>query len=205
MKYLTKLAALIIATSMVFVGCQNKNTENDTSSIPEESQVSSSVTSESSENSESSTTESEPEKNKVDLYIGTRNNFKTYEVETYEEVTPDMLINEISKLTDWDLSLSEPVTTGKGGMSVTFSPECALVTGPPIEQKDEFHVFDSIGLSQMILDSIQETFLKNFIIKENDTTILDIYFSIDGKNINIPDLGKEIPFDKPYNSEEIFG
>lgn len=58
------------------------------------------------------------------------------------EVTPENLIAAMGELTGWDLTLSEddPVTTGKGGMTVSFAPESAIFTGPPEEQKDEFHM-----------------------------------------------------------------
>lgn len=41
------------------------------------------------------------------------------------EVTPENLIAAMGELTGWDLTLSEddPVTTGKGGMTVSFAPE----------------------------------------------------------------------------------
>ena len=87
------------------------------------------------------------------LYIGSGDNFTEYAFTG--EKTPDNLISAISDLTGWNLSLADPVTSGKGGMTVCFTKDCSIFTGPPDPQKDEFHAFDTYSLTQMILDSIK--------------------------------------------------
>lgn len=132
------------------------------------------------------------------LYVGCDGQFQEYPVTTSETITPDWLIAQIALLTGWNLELAEPVTTGKGGMSVTFTERSSIVTGPPEPQKEEFFVYDSVQLLQMILDSIQHT-LQNFFVDPElgDPQSLDLYFSLDGEDITLPD-GVTVPFDQPY-------
>lgn len=50
------------------------------------------------------------------LYIGTKaNGFDEYPMTYRGELTPDALIQGIADLTGWDLTLAEPVVSGKGG------------------------------------------------------------------------------------------
>ena len=62
------------------------------------------------------------------LYIGTydaegNGSFQEFPFVSSGEVTPENLIAAMGELTGWDLTLSEddPVTTGKGGMTVSLS------------------------------------------------------------------------------------
>lgn len=67
----------------------------------------------------------------VTLYIGTKaGGFAEYPITYERELTPELLIQGIADLTGWDLTLAEPVISGKGGMSVCLSSEAALFTGP---------------------------------------------------------------------------
>ena len=117
---------------------------------------------------------------KNSVYIGTsKGGFKEYPVQIDGEVTAEKLIAAMADLTGWNLDLSDEVFSGKGGMTVSFAPECALVTGPPETQKEEFVVYDNCGLAQTILDSIQETLRKNFVAEPGDPTSLDIWYCID--------------------------
>lgn len=83
-------------------------------------------------------------------------------------------------------------------MSVTFTERSSIVTGPPEPQKEEFFVHDSVELLQTILDSVQWT-LQNFFVdsKLGDPQSLDLYFSLNGEDITLPD-GVTVPFDQPY-------
>lgn len=73
------------------------------------------------------------------LYIGSSGSgFTEYPVSCTGTLTPDWLIGQISDLTGWNLDLAEPVSTGKGGMTVDFANTSALVVGPPDPQKEEF-------------------------------------------------------------------
>ena len=67
-----------------------------------------------------------------------------------------------------------------------------------MEQKEEFFAYDSTSLLQMILDSIQHTLQYNFVDpQQGDPSTLDIYFSMEGKDITLPD-GIIVPSTSPY-------
>ena len=137
------------------------------------------------------------------LYIGTKANGFTEYPMTYEgELTPEQLIQGIADLTGWNLTLAEPVTSGKGGMSVCLSNESALFTGPPDPQKDEFHVYDAEQLAEMILDSIQKTLQEGFTLEGGDPDALDIWYYMEGDQpLELPALGLFWPIDQPYQWE----
>ena len=66
-------------------------------------------------------------------------------------------------------------------MTVSFSKECALFTGPPQQQKEEFHMYDAEQLDRTILDSIQKTLQNNTIDSSlGDPSNLDIYYCMEG-------------------------
>lgn len=139
----------------------------------------------------------------VTLYIGTKaGGFAEYPI-TYEgELTPELLIQGIADLTGWDLTLAEPVISSKGGMSVCLSSESALFTGPPDPQKDEFHMYDAEQLAETILDSIQKTLQKGFVLEPGDPDTLDIwYYTAGDQPLKLPNLGLSWPVDQPYQWE----
>lgn len=134
------------------------------------------------------------------LYVGTRRaGFQEYAMDYQGELTPELLIQGIADLTGWDLTLAEPVTDGKGGMSVCLAEGSSLFQGPPDPQKDEFHVFSAEQLAQTILDSIQKTLQQNFVAAPGDPDKLDIYFYMEGEQaLELPELGLSWPLDQPY-------
>lgn len=134
------------------------------------------------------------------LYIGTKAaGFQEYPISYEGELTPELLIQGISELTGWDLTIAGEVTTGKGGMSVCFSGESALFSGPPDPQKDEFHVFSADQLAETILDSIQKTLQEGFTGEGGNPDELDIYYFLEGEQpLELPDLGLSWPLDQPY-------
>ena len=90
------------------------------------------------------------------------------------------------------------MTTGKGGMTVSFAPESAIFTGPPEEQKNEFHMYSSDQLCYTIFDSIQKTLRENF--SPENPEALDIYYCTDGSTeIELDNLGVVVPIDEPYS------
>lgn len=135
------------------------------------------------------------------LYIGTRNEgFVEYSLTYDGNLTPELLIQGIADLTGWDLTLAEPVTTGKGGMSVCLSQESALFVGPPEPQKDEFYMFSADQLAETILDSIQRTLQKGFTREGGDPDALDIYYYMEGEQpLELPNLGLSWSLDEPYH------
>ena len=134
------------------------------------------------------------------LYIGTKANGFTEYPMTYEgELTPEKLIQGIADLTGWNLTLAEPVISGKGGMSVCLSNESALFTGPPDPQKEEFFMFGLDDLAETLLDSIQKTLQKGFVLEPGDPDTLDIWYFMEGdKPLELPGLGLSWPIDQPY-------
>lgn len=146
--------------------------------------------------------ESEPveEEQSATLYIGTKAAGFTEYPMTYEgELTPDLLIQGIADLTGWNLTLEEPVVTGKDGMSVCLSSESALFTGPPDPQKDEFHMYGVDQLAETVLDSIQKTLQEGFTLEGGDPDALNIwYFMGREQPLELPSLGLSWPIDRPY-------
>lgn len=134
------------------------------------------------------------------LYIGTRAaGFREYPMEHEGELTPEELIRGIGDLTGWDLTLAEPVTDGKGGMSVCLANSSSLFQGPPDPQKDEFHVYSAEELAETILDSIQKTLQNYYVISPGDPDNLDIWYCMEGgKPLELPELGLSWPLEEPY-------
>lgn len=133
------------------------------------------------------------------LYIGSSGSgFTEYLVSCTGTLTPDWLIGQISDLTGWNLDLAEPVSTGKGGMTVDFANTSALVVGPPDLQKEEFFAYDNVQLTQTILDSIQRTLQHNFIDPElGDPSNLDVFFCLEGGDVSL-EGGAFVPHTQPY-------
>lgn len=134
------------------------------------------------------------------LYIGTKDAGFTEYPMTYEgELTPETMIQSIADLTGWDLTLAEPVISGKGGMSVCLSNESSLFQGPPDPQKDEFHMYSADQLAETILDSIQKTLQEGFTLEGGDPDALDIWYYLEGEQpLELPGLDKSWPLDQPY-------
>ena len=178
------LAAASLAVMLVLAGCSQGG------------EPSSSV----AENSSSSEPESVPT-----IYIGTyeedgSESFTAYPYVSSGETTPEELIQAMAELTGWDLTLSadDPVTSGKGGMTVSFAPESAIFTGPPTEQKEEFHMFSADQLCTTIFDSVQKTLQENF--SPANPEALDIYYCTDGSTeIQLDNLGIVLPIEEPYS------
>lgn len=134
------------------------------------------------------------------LYIGTKaGGFQEYLMEHEGELTPEKLIQGIGDLTGWDLTLAEPVTDGKGGMSVCLANSSSLFQGPPDPQKDEFHMYSAEQLAETILDSIQKTLQNYYVIAPGDPDNLDIWYYMEGeKPLELPELGLSWPLEEPY-------
>ena len=135
------------------------------------------------------------------LYIGYDGSFQEYPFETTEAITPEALVQGIADLTGWNLTLADAITSGKGGMTVCFSSQCSLFTGPPEQQKEEFHMFDTYQLAATILGSIQRT-LQCYAIDPTlgDPSNLDIYYCMEGNQpLTISEINVTIPLDTPYH------
>lgn len=138
------------------------------------------------------------------LFVGMGDSFQEYPQAFDDAPTPDTLIQAIAELTGWNLTLAEPVSVGKDGVTVVFSKDSAIYTGPPEPQKEEFHVYDSYDLVCHILDSIQKTLQTNLTEPSLvDSADLAVYFAAEGNQpISLPDAGIEIPMDAPYSGSK---
>ena len=142
----------------------------------------------------------------VTLYIGMDDQFQQYQ-EPYEGtlneqgmVPAEGVVAEMAQLTGWNLDLAGEITTGKGGITVSFGETCALFSGPPQEQKEEFHVYDSYQLDQTILDSVKKT-LQNWAVVpgQGDPDSVDVYYcGPDGKDLVLINSGWTISSTQPY-------
>lgn len=139
------------------------------------------------------------------LYIGTKAaGFAEYPMAYEGVLTAELLIQGISDLTGWDLTLSEPVISGKGGMSVCLSNESALFVGPPDPQEDEFHMYSGEQLAETVLDSIQKTLQMGFTGEGGNPDALDIWYYLEGEQpLSLPELGLSWPLDQPYQWESV--
>ena len=112
-------------------------------------------------------------------------------------VPPAETIAALGELTGWDLSLADEVTDGKGGMTVTFAESCAIFTGPPDPQKEEFHVYSAEELAETVLDSIRQTLVMNYGGAEG----LDVYFcGPGGGDLVLDNIGVTISRLEPYTA-----
>ena len=206
-KSITLMLLLSVCVLFCFAlwGCGNGEEEpKEASSEPETQQETPKDAAEEPNTKEPADQNTGSDSSKVVLYIGDQTaGFQEYPVTLSGEMTPEALIEAMSDLTGWDLTLADQVTSGPGGMTVSFSDSCALFTGPPEPQKDEFHVFDVVSLSRMVLDSIQKTLQENYVQDPGDPSTLDIYYSLNGDDpLALPDCGITIPLEEPYHWPE---
>ena len=150
--------------------------------------------------------QAQPQGTEYTLYIGMDGTFQeypmTYEGELDEQglVPAEAMIAGMAELTGWNLDLAGEITTGKGGITVSFGETCALFSGPPQEQKEEFHVYDSYQLDQTILDSVKKT-LQNWAVVpgQGDPDSVDVYYcGPDGKDLVLINSGWTISSTQPY-------
>ena len=144
--------------------------------------------------------EEEPQLTVATLYIGMGENFQTYYVGLEDAMSAEELIQGIADMTGWDLTLADEVSSGKGGMTVSFAETSALFVGPPEEQKDDFFVYDTYQLAESILDSVQKTLQEYFVTTGGDPSLLDIYYCAEGDvPLTIPGIDVTISMEEPYN------
>lgn len=137
------------------------------------------------------------------LFISTDGgtNFSEFPMGYTDELTPEFLISEMAFVTGWNLDLADEVTSGAGGMTVSFADTSALVVGPPEEQKDQFFCFDTYQLAESILDSVQYTLQYNFVDPAlGSPEALDIYFCGEGDaELYIPQIDVTVSMYEPYS------
>ena len=196
MKKILTIAALAMTLTLALTAC---GTPDANTPSGESSSSGSSSSQSTPDGSGESSAPSDKTEATATLCIGMDGSFKEYPVSYTGDLTPGLLISEISKLTGWNLDLSDEITTGKGGMTVSFADTSALVVGPPDPQVEEFFVYDSTELIQMVLDSVQRTLQQNFVDPElGDPASLDIYFALNGEDISVPGTDIVISHTEPY-------
>ena len=133
------------------------------------------------------------------LYIGMAGQFAAYPFPYQGEVTPDQLIAAIGDLTGWDLHLDAPVLRDKSGITVTFAQDCALFTGPPEPQKEDFFVYSAEELCTIVLDSVCHTLQWNSVNpKLTDPGLVPIYFRTADGDLSLEAASFTQPEDLPY-------
>lgn len=195
------VCAMILAMG---VGCSEQSSNSqaaiETTSITQSANSSS----EAAKAPETSSISSASSSNAVtaNIYIGAEENFKEYPCEFDKTPTPDQLIAAIAEKTGWNLTLADVLTTGKGGITVSFSKESALFTGPPEPQKEEFYMYDAVQLDKTILDSIQKTLQNNLTDSTlGDPSKFNVFYSMEGdKALELPNVGVTIPLEQSYST-----
>lgn len=136
------------------------------------------------------------------LYITTNGtNYTEYPMSYSGDLTAEYLISEMAFITGWNLDLADEVTSGAGGMTVSFADTSSLFVGPPEPQKDNFFCYDTYQLVESILNSIQYTLQQNFVDSElGDPETLDIYFCSEGDvDVYIPQIDVTVSMYEPYD------
>lgn len=141
----------------------------------------------------------------VTLYIGTGDTFIEYPAayhgsEDPTDIPAKAVLKAMASLTDWNLDVSTPIELDENGIRVTFSSESSLFSGPPLEQKEEFFVYDAYQLDQMILDSVKKT-LQCWAreMGHTDSDTIDVWFyGPDGGDLVLENIGITISSQNPY-------
>lgn len=126
----------------------------------------------------------------VALYIGKGSNFTTTnaDVITGAPVTDvaENIIKEIGAKLGYQIYIKD-VYSGKGGITIDFDKDSAPFNVTDTYRgngTEEYKTSNQTDLANTIFDSISETSNKYFSTQSN----IDIYFSVDGKNITIDNI-----------------
>lgn len=139
------------------------------------------------------------EQKEATLYIGMAGQYGTHSFSYQGELTPDQLIAAISALTGWDLRLDGPVLRDRTGITVTFAADCALFTGPPEPQKEDFFVYSAEELCAIALDSVCHTLQWNAVNpKLEDPKSVSVYFRTANGDLALENIGFIQPEAVPY-------
>lgn len=173
MKKLLTITAVAMALALALTGCGNSGAKSNSS---------------------------QAELTSATVYIGIDNIYKGFPLQFSGEPTPETLLSAITAYTGWNLDLSDEITSGKDGMTVSFADTSALVAGPPDPQVEEFFVYDNAQLIQAVLGSVKRTLQYNFVDPEKgDPKSLDIYFALNGEDITVPGTDIVISSTEPYD------
>ncbi len=129
----------------------------------------------------------------VTLFI-TLDNYATHLEEYYyfsDDTTPQSIIDELVLLTGWNLTTVEVLAVGNTA-TVSFSEESIFGTRDiSFEQNEDYFISEPIHLYQAMLNSVSSTLLTNYNID-------NVYFNIDGEEINFTEYKVKVPMEMPY-------
>ena len=136
------------------------------------------------------------QKQTATLSIGTNSmGFNQYPLEYEGELTPEVLIQGIEKLTNWNLELAKPTVMTENGIVICFAEDSMRFVGLREPQKEEFHVFGIEDLAETLLDSVQKTLRDNL---PNSGNLAVYYQMADGSPLTISGLEMTWPADQSY-------
>lgn len=152
----------------------------------------------------SNTEQSNTALKKATIYVGTINNFKTYQVDISNELSVEdqaqALINEIGFKLGYQIMIKD-VSSGKGGMTINFDPDSA-----PFDLKNTYRgngteEYKTNGINETantIFDSIKETLQKYF------GSTMPVYLIKNDGDIVIESANPQIKIDhtKPYTGSK---
>lgn len=187
-------AALMVSVAATFYGCDNKD----------ESQPVSQAESSSSSQSESSQEVEQPEAvSTAVIYVDRTGGSEVaeemgfvtgYDVEYDGDLTVQMIADSLTEITNLQFTIND-VTDKEDGIVIDWSADSTLIAGlGDIEQKEEFHMFDAVGLNWMMLDSLYRSVTENMPVE-------NVYYTMDGGKEFIMHSDMEIPvlpIDAPY-------
>jgi hypothetical protein len=186
-------ALLVCLLAAALSGCQTE--EQQTPSPSASASVSDAVTADTPQPSDSG----DGEDGGLYLFLG-GDDYTCYPAQA--DSTPEELVAELEELTGWNLSLADEITSGRGGMTVSFAKDSCLFVGPPEEQKDEFRVYDGVQFTFAVLDSVQKT-LQCWASPTNPDSV-DVYFCMEGDvPLELESLGITLPMDQPYSHDSL--
>ena len=121
-------------------------------------------------------------------------NFETFGDNETADLYLESLVDEMGTLTGWDLDCDISIYKT---VSVAFADESTLFVGPPMEQKEEFHMFDAESLVQTVLDSVKKTIQMN--LGAENTDLVEVYFSTESyEELVFPNINMYVPLEEAY-------
>lgn len=211
------ISLLLLATLIISMSACNGNSQsqNPQTTPPAQTQTESAPPSSQAADGE---LPGEPENTAVliaDFSNGSSDlNIEQYELGYSGELTPEILLDGLTKLTGLDFIAD--VTPTQLGILVDWKNESTLIANlDGREQKEEFHFFDSDTMRWFMMDSLYRTLIENFGEE-------DVFYSMDGERelefeqlhpvsvfpINIPYMGSPFYFNHAdgrgfiYNEDE---
>ena len=175
------------------------NTVTNPTATPTKTTTPTPTTAPANTNSDTQTSSNNTTNNSLDkanIYVGTANNFKTYEVSISKELDvtdqAEALIKEIGFKMGYQIMIID-ITSGKGGMSVNFDKDSApfdVTNTYRGNGEEEYKVSGQENVARTIFDSVKETLQKNY------GSTMDVYLLKNDSDIEINSI--KIKSTEPY-------